>query len=116
MQSASPALIGTYQRSDGLPPAPIRIVASTSSGCAHPRAAAVTDSIGRFALPATTVRHHWFLIFPPIERFSNPYWLCIGDNDSTLKPIYNGQGPIRVHDGTPPDTISCVEYYDYMSY
>jgi hypothetical protein len=78
------------------------------STCSRAAQRATTDSAGRFQLERTTIRRRGVFLFPPIERFGNPYWLCVGTADSTLHPLYRGFGSLN--ELSPLDSISCLEW------
>jgi hypothetical protein len=81
---------------------------SDDSTCSRAAQRATTDSDGRFQLDRSTIRHRWLLVFPPFERFWNPYWLCAGTADSTLHPLYPGRGPLNKQ--APLYSLSCLEW------
>jgi len=110
-EGASPPLAGEYRRADGRPAAGERVAVSPrwdDSTCSHAVQRATTDSAGRFQLDRTTLRRRGVLLFPPIERFFNPYWVCAGTADRTLHPLYRANGPLN--ELSPLDSISCLEW------
>ena len=110
-EGVSPPLRGRYLTSEGLPIVGHQIAVATGwsdSTCTQAKQRTVTDSMGHFQLERTTIRRRGVFLFPPIERFSNSYWLCAGMSHTALGPLYQGYGWLSKR--APPDSVRCVQW------
>lgn len=82
-------------------------VTGDPTACRRAIARGSTNSSGLFDLPSSSA-DTWVVIFPPIERFANPYWICAGSSDSSLRAVYEGRTPVGSR--TTADTVNCLEW------
>jgi len=104
-----PAVIGRVTTSDGTSARMTFAVAGgdDAAACRHATARGSVNSAGMFDLPSSSA-DTWIIVIPPIERFANPYWICAGPSDSTLRPVYEGSTPMTANAVT--DTVDCFEW------
>ena len=111
---ASPALIGTYWRSDGTPAAGMRIAVTTrdrDSTCARAAERTSTDSSGTFRLPATQISRRGILLFPAFDHLGERYRVCAGIADSLLRTVYDGfLRTEQVRRGPVTETLACLDW------
>jgi len=74
--------------------------------CRHPTQWATTDQTGRFYFPDVYVARRWALIFPPIERFSSSFGVCVGRDSASLTLAFTGMSSLR--SAAPADTVRCI--------
>jgi hypothetical protein len=113
-QLVTAPVMGVVRRSDGTPAPGLRVAVTADvreEGCRRHGASSVTDSAGRFALPAVHERHRvlWLTL---MESFGMTwYWLCAGGSsprsslDSSAVPART-----RVVGWIRGDTLSCLTW------
>ena len=104
-----PAVIGRVTTSDTTS---ARMMFAVSGGgdadaCKHATARGTTNTSGVFDLPSSSA-DTWVVVIPPLERFSNPYWICAGPSDSTLRAVYQGTTPLSTK--VVADTLGCFQW------
>src|SRR5712664_4135061 len=114
-EQVTASVIGTVRRSDGAPAAglPVAVTASDEdSVCAGAGGAGVTDSAGRFRLPAVSVRRR-ILWLTWAESFGmTRYWFCARVlaraplADSSVAPVQR----TVVYGWVHGDTLACLEW------
>jgi hypothetical protein len=113
-QLVTTPVIGVVRRSDGTPASGIRVGVTADArdaGCTSHGARAVTDSAGRFRLPAVFERQRvlWLTMF---ENFGmTRYWFCAGNpspgrgSDTSLVPART-----QVRGWVHGDTLACLTW------
>lgn len=111
----TPAVVGELRRSDGSTSGhiPIALTGYRDKSCSKPTIYRVTDSVGRFRMPATEQRSSVLMIWqhgPLPDRI--PYHLCAGGVDSAGQVIYRSR--TEIHGFIGGDSLNCLEWYWYQ--
>ena len=107
----TPAAVGELRRSDGTPSALVSVALTASSrdtSCAKAAVQRVTDSSGRFDIPAARQRKTivWLTLMENLGL--TQYWLCAGASDSAGHLTYRSRTSVLGHlDG---DSLKCLEW------
>lgn len=111
-ETGAPPLVVAAYHSDGSPIAGRSVSVSDESwddgACLHPKAVARSDDAGRVFLPRVILHRRGILIIPPVEHFFNPYVLCTGPSDSTMRVAFKGITGLPTD--TPGDTLTCIDW------
>jgi hypothetical protein len=112
VEPASPAIVGEYQWANGAPAAGARIAVTSDSHdvtCAKANGRGTTDATGMFQLGRTTVTRRGVWLVPALEHFGNPYYLCVGPADTTLRMVYSGAVNFY-NSAVHADTLTCLAW------
>jgi len=107
-ETASQPLSGVYRRADGTPITDAWVRLSTDyrdSACMHYTLTTLTDSAGRFHLPATQKHYNIMWFVPNLDRVDPGYAVCL-EQGNDVREAYSGRGSIA--NESVPEAISCV--------
>jgi hypothetical protein len=109
----TPQVTGIVRDSDGTSAAGIPVAVSPSDGdlaCMTPSARGVTDSAGRFQLPAVHEEKRVFW-FTPLEHFgTTSYRFCVGGAPTTTTQQVAAMASTRMMGWARGDTLECFHW------
>ena len=106
-ETTSAPVVGIVRGADDRPVRNVPVAVATGSKCAAPAFRDMTDSAGRFSLPAAKKTYHVYWVVPNLDRGAPAYSLCIGTGD-TILPAYTGLGSLQ--GDAPLDSITCAQW------
>jgi hypothetical protein len=107
---SSAPVSGVYRHSDGTAVPGAWVSVSTDgrdSTCSHSTLNTVTDSLGRFWLPATRTHHSVRWVIPNLDRAPPSYAVCIRIKNA-IQQAYLGTGSLT--EDASSDFITCLDW------